>query len=213
MAGGPLRRLAYRHRWLYDSVTAVSSLSVGGTARLRRLAADWLLAALPPGARVLDLCCGSGEAAAPLLAAGAQVTGLDIAPRALELAARRHPSLTTVQGLAENPPLPPGSFDGIQISLALHEFPMDERRQVLRAARRLVTADGRLALVDLHPAGPALRLPQQLFCHLFETETATAFLALDLGDELQRCGWHPLRHELLAGGALQRWLAEPLPPP
>jgi len=213
MAGGPLRRLAYRHRWIYDSVTAVSSLPLGGPARLRRLAADWLLTALPPGARVLDLCCGSGEAAAALLASGAAVTGLDIAPRALELAARRHPGLTLVQGLAEDPPLPSGCFDGIQLSLALHEFPAEERRQVLRSARRLVTPDGRLALVDLHPAGPALRLPQQLFCHLFETETATAFLALDLGEELQQCGWRPLRHDLPAGGALQRWLAEPLPPP
>jgi len=213
MAGGPLRQLAYRHRWIYDSVTAVSSLPLGGPAQLRRLAADWLLTALPAGARMLDLCCGSGEAAAALLAAGAEVTGLDIAPRALELAARRHPGLTLVQGLAEDPPLPSGRFDGIQLSLALHEFPAAERRQVLRAARRLVTPDGRLALVDLHPAGPALRLPQQLFCHLFETETATAFLALDLGEELQHCGWRPLRHDLLAGGALQRWLAEPLPPP
>ena len=26
--------LAYRHRWIYDSVTAISSLSVGGVARL-----------------------------------------------------------------------------------------------------------------------------------------------------------------------------------
>ncbi|MCF8131521.1 MAG: class I SAM-dependent methyltransferase [Synechococcus sp. Tobar2m-G35] len=213
MAGGPLRRLAYRHRWIYDSVTAVSSLPLGGPARLRRLAADWLLAALPPGARVLDLCCGSGEAAAPLLAAGAQVTGLDIAPRALELAGRRHPTLTLVQGLAEDPPLAPASFDGIQLSLALHEFPDQERRQLLRAARRLVSPGGRLALVDLHAAGPLMHLPQQLFCSLFETETATAFLALDLGQELQSCGWRPLRHELLAGGALQRWLAEPLPPP
>lgn len=213
MAGGPLRRLAYRHRWIYDGVTAVSSLPLGGPAQLRRLAADWLLAALPPGAQVLDLCCGSGEAAAPLLAAGAQVTGLDIAPRALELAARRHPAMKLVQGLAEDPPLPPARFDGIQISLALHEFPADERRRVLRAARRLVTPAGRLVLVDLHPAGPLMRLPQQLFCSLFETETATAFLALDLGEELQHCGWRPLRHEQLAGGALQRWLAEPLPPP
>ena len=32
-----LRPLAYRHRWIYDTVTALSSLSVGGVERLRSL--------------------------------------------------------------------------------------------------------------------------------------------------------------------------------
>ena len=81
-----LRPLAYRHRWIYDSVTAISSLSVGGVSRLRHLGLEALEARLNPGDSVLDLCCGSGEAAAPWLAAGFTVTGLDIAPRALDLA-------------------------------------------------------------------------------------------------------------------------------
>ncbi|MEE2695647.1 MAG: SAM-dependent methyltransferase, partial [Cyanobacteriota bacterium] len=65
-----LRPLAYRHRWIYDSVTAISSLSVGGVARLRALGLEGLQQRLEPGAAVLDLCCGSGEAAAPWLQAG-----------------------------------------------------------------------------------------------------------------------------------------------
>ena len=60
-----LRPLAYRHRWIYDLVTAVSSLSVGGVARLRGLGLEALGPHLNPDAAVLDLCCGSGEAAAP----------------------------------------------------------------------------------------------------------------------------------------------------
>ena len=85
-----LRPLAYRYRWIYDSVTAVSSLSVGGVARLRRLGLDALQPRISPGAKVLDLCCGSGEAAAPWLEAGFAVTGLDLSPRALDLAAASH---------------------------------------------------------------------------------------------------------------------------
>jgi len=84
-----LRPLAYRYRWIYDTVTAVSSLSVGGVEKLRNLGLDALRSQLEPGAAVLDLCCGSGEAAAPWIHAGFSVTGLDIAPRALELAAIR----------------------------------------------------------------------------------------------------------------------------
>ena len=112
-----LRPLAYRYRWIYDTVTAVSSLSVGGVESLRSLGLDVLRNRLPSGAAVLDLCCGSGEAAAPWISAGFQVSGLDISPRALDLAAVRHPSMVQVEGLAEEPPLPDGCFAAIQLKI------------------------------------------------------------------------------------------------
>jgi len=199
-----LRPLAYRYRWIYDTVTAVSSLSVGGVAQLRNLGLDALRNRLKPGAAVLDLCCGSGEAAAPWITAGFSVTGLDIAPRALDLAAIRQPRLQRVEGLAEDPPLPSESFAAIQLSVALHEFPRAEREQVLRSCLRLLQPGGWLVLVDLHPAGPWLRLPQQLFCTLFETDTATAMLEDDLVAQLNQLGFSSVDQELLAGAALQR---------
>ena len=199
-----LRPLAYRYRWIYDTVTAVSSLSVGGVAQLRNLGLDALRNRLKPGAAVLDLCCGSGEAAAPWITAGFSVTGLDIAPRALDLAAIRQPRLQRVEGLAEDPPLPSESFAAIQLSVALHEFPRAEREQVLRSCLRLLQPGGWLVLVDLHPAGPWLRLPQQLFCALFETDTATAMLEDDLVAQLNQLGFSSVDQELLAGQALQR---------
>ena len=199
-----LRPLAYRYRWIYDSVTAVSSLSVGGVDRLRRLGLDALMPHLNADAKVLDLCCGSGEAAAPWLAAGFQVTGLDVSPRALELAANRHPAMKRVEGLAEEPPLPDAGFSAIQLSVALHEFPRPEREQVLKSCLRLLEPGGWLVLVDLHPAGPWLRLPQQLFCALFETDTATAMLEDDLLAQLKGIGFTAVQQDLLAGRALQR---------
>ena len=129
-----LRPLAYRYRWIYDTVTAVSSLSVGGVERLRGLGLEAVQPHLKPGAAVLDLCCGSGEAAAPWLAAGYAVTGLDVSPRAPDLAAQRHPNLKRVEGLAEDPPLADASFSAIQLSVALHEFPRSDRERVLRSA-------------------------------------------------------------------------------
>ena len=98
-----LRPLAYRYRWIYDTVTAVSSLSVGGVERLRGLGLEAVQPHLKPGAAVLDLCCGSGEAAAPWLSAGYAVTGLDVSPRALDLAAQRHPDLERVCLLYTSP--------------------------------------------------------------------------------------------------------------
>ena len=199
-----LRPLAYRYRWIYDTVTAISSLSVGGVEQLRSLGLEALQSRLEPGAAVLDLCCGSGEAAAPWLAAGFSVTGLDLSPLALALAARRHPSLKRVEGLAEEPPLQDDSFCAIQLSVALHEFPRRERELVLRQSMRLLKPGGWLVIVDLHPAGPWLRLPQQLFCALFETDTATSMLEDDLPSQLQQLGFTAVTQELLAGQALQR---------
>ena len=203
-----LRPLAYRHRWIYDTVTAVSSLSVGGVERLRSLGLDVLRDRLPTGAAVLDLCCGSGEAAAPWLAAGFAVTGLDISPRALDLAAERHPAMTRGEGLAEDPPLPEGQFAALQLSVALHEFPRPDRERVLSRSLQLLEPGGWLVLVDLHPAGPWLRLPQQLFCALFETDTATAMLEDDLPCQLRQLGFTDVKQELLAGNALQRITAQ-----
>ena len=203
-----LRPLAYRHRWIYDLVTAVSSLSVGGVERLRGLGLEALGPHLNPDAAVLDLCCGSGEAAAPWLEAGYRVTGLDISPRALALAAQRHPAMTRVEGLAEDPPLADASFAAIQLSVALHEFPRTDREAVLRSCLRLLQPGGWLVVVDLHPAGPWLRLPQQLFCALFETDTATAMLEDDLPCQLRQLGFTDVKQELLAGNALQRITAQ-----
>ena len=199
-----LRPLAYRYRWIYDTVTAISSLSVGGVDQLRSLGLEALQSRLEPGAAVLDLCCGSGEAAAPWLATGFRVTGLDLSPLALALAARRHPSLKRVEGLAEEPPFQDKSFHAVQLSVALHEFPRRERELVLSQSLRLLKPGGWLVIVDLHPAGPWLRLPQQLFCALFETDTATSMLEDDLPSQLQQLGFTAVTQELLAGQALQR---------
>ena len=175
---------------------------------MRGLGLEALGPHLNPDAAVLDLCCGSGEAAAPWLEAGYRVTGLDISPRALALAAQRHPAMTRVEGLAEDPPLADGSFAAIQLSVALHEFPRSDREAVLRSCLRLLQPGGWLVVVDLHPAGPWLRLPQQLFCALFETDTATAMLEDDLPCQLRQLGFTDVKQELLAGNALQRITAQ-----
>ena len=200
----PLRTFAYEHRWFYDLVTTISALSVGGVNRLRSLGLTALQDKISKGAPVLDLCCGSGETAAPWIEAGFAVTGLDLSPKALALAAQRTPQLQCIEGMAEKPPLNTNQFEAIQISLALHEFSSEERRQVLKACMRLLQPGGWLVLIDLHPAGPCLKLPQQLFCALFETETALKMLQADLPKQLREMGYSTIDQELLAGRALQR---------
>jgi demethylmenaquinone methyltransferase/2-methoxy-6-polyprenyl-1,4-benzoquinol methylase len=124
------------------------------------------------------------------------------------LARRLGLPVTWVEGLAEDPPLTAGSQSGVQISLALHEFSAGERAAVLHACHRLLQPGGWLVIVDLHPATGVMALPQQLFCSLFETETALDFLARDLAAEVTAAGFDVRRREPLAGGALQRLLAQ-----
>ncbi|TGG80088.1 MAG: methyltransferase domain-containing protein [Aphanocapsa feldmannii 277cV] len=200
----PLRTLAYRHGWIYETVTALTSIPAGGPGRLRDLCAAALAERLPQGAAVLDLCCGGGAAAGSLLRRGFVVTALDCSAAALDRAAKRYPELIPVQGLAENPPLADQSFAGIQVSLALHEFGPDALDVLLRSARRLLRPGGWLVVLDLHPAPPLLKLGQDLFVGLFETETATAFLRDDPIQRLTQAGFVVEEQQLEAGGALQR---------
>ena len=58
-------------------------------------AVEQLLNQLPSGARVLDVGCGTGiPTARQLVAAGWEVTGIDISPVMLDLARRNVPEAT-----------------------------------------------------------------------------------------------------------------------
>src|SRR5579875_3177793 len=69
----------------------------------------------PPGARALDVACGTGNVAIPLARHGAVVTGVDLAPNLLEQgrarAAAEGLTITFDEGDAEQLPYPDGSFD------------------------------------------------------------------------------------------------------
>jgi SAM-dependent methyltransferase len=70
---------------------------------------------IQPGARVLDVACGTGNTAIPAARAGASVTGCDIATNLLEQAkdraAAENLSVTFEEGDAEDLPFPADSFD------------------------------------------------------------------------------------------------------
>lgn len=213
MSRRPLRTFAYRHHWFYNLVTTVSSVPAGGPGRLRSLCAHELAQRLPRGAAVLDLCCGCGEASGPLLAQGFAVTGLDCSRAALETAAQACPALRTIQGFAEAPPLPAASFDGIQVSLALHEFDRESRLDLLRSALGLLRPGGWLVVLDLQPTGGAVGWLQDRFVAWFETATAVDFLASNLLADLAMLGFHDSCCRSEALGSLQLVTASRLPNP
>lgn len=74
-------------------------------------------AGVKAGERVLDVATGSGNAAMAAAGAGAEVTGLDLTPRLLEVARRRSQQagvqIEWLEGDAEELPFPDGSFDRV----------------------------------------------------------------------------------------------------
>ena len=74
------------------------------------------------GQRVLDVCCGTGNLTAMLVAAGCQVVGVDSSPTMLSHARRKHIAAEFKQMDATQLPFN-HEFDAAVISIALHEMP------------------------------------------------------------------------------------------
>lgn len=201
-----LRSWSYRYQWLYDAVSRLAALSVGGEARFRQLALQGLTAC--PDQQILDLCCGSGQATQFLVQQFAQpavkIVGLDASPLSIDRARRSVPEATFVEGWAENMPFAEAQFDLVHTSVALHEMEPLQLRQILQEVHRVLKPDGIFALVDFHAPTHPLFVPGiSLFLLLFETETAWQLIATDLVKLLTEVGFTVQHHTLHAGGSLQ----------
>lgn len=117
-------------------------------------AADVAVAALAlsGGERVLDVACGTGNAALVAHAAGAHVTGLDSSPRLIEVARERVPEGEFVVGDATALPFDDGAFDA-----AVSVFGVIFARPAEQAAgelARVVRPGGRIVVTSWPPRGP-----------------------------------------------------------
>jgi SAM-dependent methyltransferase len=106
-----------------------------------------------PGARVLDLGCGTGRLALGLAARGHAVTGIDLSSAALA-AARAKPGaerVTWIHGTAASAPR--GAFDVAIMTGHVAQFLLtgDEWTRALRVLRRALVPNGRLSFNAYDP--------------------------------------------------------------
>lgn len=197
-----LRDWSYRYQWLYDRISQVAALGVGGEAKFRNLALQNL--EIFPETRVLDLCCGSGQATQLLVQYSKNVTGLDASPLSLNRAKRNVPQAEYVEGFAERMPFENEIFDVVHTSVALHEMKPEQLQQIVREVFRVLKPGGIFTLVDFHqPTNPLFLPGLAMFLWLFETETAWQLLQMDLPSLLSSVGFQRIDRSLYAGGSLQ----------
>jgi demethylmenaquinone methyltransferase/2-methoxy-6-polyprenyl-1,4-benzoquinol methylase len=159
-AGSGLRPSGYASRiyelWygldspLYDLVVWWGFLPLGGEAACREEFVRWF--EIEPGQRVASLCCGTGgtERAILRMVPDVTITGIDLGPGQLARARRKNPGGRVDYRLADasRTGLPPGSFDRVLITFALHEMPRALRAAVLTEAARICAARGRVIAIE-----------------------------------------------------------------
>ncbi|MDF5711893.1 MAG: class I SAM-dependent methyltransferase [Nostoc sp. S4] len=197
-----LRDWSYRYQWLYDSISRLAALSIGGEARFRQLALQDLT--IDSDSQILDLCCGSGQATQFLVKLSQNVTGLDASPFSLQRARQNVPLASYVEAFAEEMPFADNLFDVVHTSVALHEMQPQQLRKIIYQVYRVLKPGGVFTLVDFHAPTNLIFWPGvSVFLLLFETETAWELLKTDLPGLLAETGFEVRKSTLYAGGSLQ----------
>lgn len=135
----------------YDETN--SAISLGAHRRWRKKSLEQFH--LEQGAKVLDLCCGTGDWTIELAQAvgtSGKVTGLDFSREMLTLAQKKiqaaqlEQPITLLQGNAMALPFADNSFDLATIAFGLRNVP--DARQVLTEMQRVVCPGGIVACLE-----------------------------------------------------------------
>lgn len=163
-------------QWTADPCESPAATAEPGTAayfeQVRRAREDygpWMAEALDyrgaAGLKVLDVGCGQGIDLVGFAQAGAEVTGIDLTPRHVELANTHLDAVGLsghiVRGDAESMPFPDGSFDRVSSNGVLHHTPNMEAS--LREIRRVLRPGGQARILVYNRSSVHYWVQQFLF--------------------------------------------------
>jgi cyclopropane fatty-acyl-phospholipid synthase-like methyltransferase len=169
-----------------ESYDAIAEEWDGARVRLSDAEArifDLLVRDLAPGARILDLGCGTGRPIAEhLVARGMRVTGVDQSRAMLEIARRRMPGEEWVLSRLEDLE-PEGVFAAAVAWDSLFHIPREAHAGILRRVRAVLPAGARVALTAGGSENPAFTdtMFERTFFYDSHAPDATAALLEELG--------------------------------
>ena len=120
------------------------AMTAGLDQRWRRLT---VAAAVRPGDRVLDACCGTGDLAIAALPVAGAVVGIDFSEAMLERARRKAPAVEWVQGDVLELPFKDASFDAVTVGFGVRN--VDDLERAIAELRRVLRTGGRLAILEI----------------------------------------------------------------
>jgi demethylmenaquinone methyltransferase / 2-methoxy-6-polyprenyl-1,4-benzoquinol methylase len=214
-------------RAMFDRIARVydplnSLMTAGLHHRWRRRAAD--LAQLAPGARALDVACGTGDLSLELarrVGPGGEVVACDFSEGMLELARAKtadQPTIKVEWANALELPYADGEFAAATVGYGVRNF--SDLGRGLSELRRVVRPGGRVVVLEMTtPARP----PLSTFFHIWFDRVVPALGRLGGGGEaytylpnsvrrfpdpqelaatMDRCGLRSIRYVLTAGGII-----------
>jgi demethylmenaquinone methyltransferase / 2-methoxy-6-polyprenyl-1,4-benzoquinol methylase len=218
LASDGVQRMFDRIAPVYDVMNRI--MSAGLDQRWRRITAE---AAVRPGDRVLDACCGTGDLALAAHAAGGRVTGVDFSERMLDRAVRKSNEVEWMRGDALALPFVDGSFDAITVGFGVRN--LEDLGQGLAEFQRVLGPGGRLAVLEItRPSGPLAPFYRLWFDGLVPLAgkllpggSAYTYLPAsvrrfpgppEFADLMRRAGFGPVVYRLFAGGIVALHLGE-----
>ncbi|HZQ14669.1 MAG TPA: class I SAM-dependent methyltransferase [Pseudolabrys sp.] len=179
------------------------------SAKERIIDAFVRLSGLGPGARVIDVGCGSGAFTEVLSRRGFQASGLDISSKLIALAKRKFPAIDFYEGDAERLPFDAGRFDGVLLSGLIHHFP--DQRALAAEVFRVLKPGGRFVAFDPNRMNPFMWLYRDpsspFYSRIGVTENERPILARRAADVFRDAGFR-VGTDYLAGLAY-RYVASP----
>ena len=190
---------------IYEAAATMLFAPLGGINRLRSTTVDLLK--IEPGARVLELGCGSGALTAMLARRGAVVTAVDRSSRALQQARRRAPAARFVAADLRTYVPERSAYHRVLLAFVLHELSPDARTAALAGAAQALAPGGLVGVVDFAPGSGWPSTWIKAFVQSFEPSSARSWLAATAESHLRAAGLHPVGGALLARGGARVVLA------
>lgn len=142
------------------------------------------LLALAPGARLLDLGCGSGIFTQLLKARGYDCIGLDLSQKLLGLGKKATPSIPYIQADVEALPFATNSVDYVILSCLLHHLPNPER--CAQEVSRVLKPNGKFVAFDPNRLNPFMYLYRDRSSPFYSSNGVTENERPVLPKQLQR---------------------------